>query len=474
MLKKHVFLLAFIFSFNFLISQNVFADSYFSRILSGMSGRNLDTHEQVFATTNELPLEKINTFGFLKNIFRPITNLQIFQKPQDTTPATIDRETNNQFLDNTNNPYFENPAPQIVTTQNTSNIQNSTTSTSTTKQSDSYLSIILQKLGILTPTPTTPTQNPQNQLSSLLKSLGGGQGGSQGGMGGQNPGGNNNNFGGNSGGVEKYQAGQPLGSGQQSLATPYAGPGGSLPGDCGIPKGPIAYNIAEETGSGVRCNSKTTIVGYKGTLSKLSGGTFGGGYMTPLIPPFAKNELQKYGGGTISAGDGYGVKRFSDYSSQNATAYIDEQILHWKKEGLARGQKCVPVDLDNCDSAGSANYKKVLDRIEEFNSPEKSGGVMIKVLTKNPQSNGCNFFSHPVVVGAFIEEISLGDAQKVSQMRNKPEQVLLFAAGSGSKSPGGGGNANVKKIEMLKIPNSAYSYDSGAEYQNVYDCTYNQ
>lgn len=70
-------------------------------------------------------------------------------------------------------------------------------------------------------------------------------------------------------------------------------------------------------------------------------------------------------------------------------------------------------------------------------------------------------------MGAFVEEISPSDAQKVSKMRNKPEQILLFARG------GTGSNQKLKQIESLKIPNSAYSYDQGGEYQNVVDCTYN-
>ena len=85
---------------------------------------------------------------------------------------------------------------------------------------------------------------------------------------------------------------------------------------------------------------------------------------------------------------------------------------------------------------------------------------------RTPQID-CNFFSHPAVVGAFIEEISTSDAKKVDAMRNKPEQILLFARG------GTGSNEKLKLIQNLGIKNSGYSYDSGAEYSKVHDCTYN-
>lgn len=245
----------------------------------------------------------------------------------------------------------------------------------------------------------------------------------------------------------------------ETLATPYNGPGGSLPGECGIPKGPIAYNIG---GNNVKCSAKTIVSGFKAQLRQ---GVFGAGYINPLTEKgqgrpgsSARNCVDS------STASQYGEGCFSNYASGPGQAYIQEQLLHWQAQGRAKGQKCVPVDIDNCDSIGNTNYKNILDQVENFNN---RADIKIKVLTKNPHLAGCNFFSHPAVVGAFIEEISPSEAQKVSKMRNKPEQILLFARG------GSGTNQKLKQIENLKIPNSSYSYDQGAEYQNITDCTYN-
>lgn len=281
---------------------------------------------------------------------------------------------------------------------------------------------------------------------------------------------------GQQGPMQRYSAGNPAsesGAGPQQLATPYSGPGGAMMSDCeGFPKGPIAYNIRNKTGSGVTCNAASVVSGYMGQLRK---DKFGIGYINPM------RESGDPAPGTIlykcsSCGDG--EYRYPDYNSQDAVAYVQTQLLHWQRQGIAKKQSCVPVDIDNCDAIGSANYLKILKQVQKFNN-QPGIETKIMVLNKNPQNN-CNFFSHPTVIGAFIEEISLADAQKVSKMRSKSEQVLLFAAGSGSKAEPKNGkedprNENVRKIEKAnpRIPNASFSYDKGKEYEQVYDCTYN-
>jgi hypothetical protein len=248
---------------------------------------------------------------------------------------------------------------------------------------------------------------------------------------------------------------------QQNTATPYNGPGGSLPGDCGIPKGPMAYNIGGTNGTGSKCDAKTVFVGYKQNLPT---GKFGGGYINPMTEKgtnLAGSSLNNCAQKGVASQ--YGEKCFSDYSSGPGFAYIQEQLLHFQKEGARVGQKCVPVDIDNCDSIGANNYKAILDAVEKLNN---GADIKIKVMAKNPQLAGCNFLSHPAVVGAFVESATTNEAQQIAKMRSKPEQILLFARG------GGGTNRKLQDIEKLNIPNSAYSYDSGREYENVDNCTY--
>lgn len=332
--------------------------------------------------------------------------------------------------------------------------------TKTKKSEVSYLEQILDKLNlnrnftnqVATPSAPQPVVSQQPQTiapmaqtppqSSYLNSLLGGQGLQWQGM-----------------GSGQGQYGPP---GLQATpvprsATPYNGPGGSLPGDCGIPVGPIAYNIG---GNSVSCHAKSVVVGFGAGARS---GYFTMGYVNPLVQ---RGGNCSYSGPQARSGmsSSYRENRAADYNSPEAKAYIDCQLMHWRSVAVSAGQRCIPIDIDNCDSIGDIAYKNILDRIEELN---KEGGVIIKVLTKNPHLANCNFFSHPAVVGAFVEEISTSDAQKVAQMRNKPEQVILFARG------GTGSNQRVKEIESLRIQNSAYSYDSGGEYKNVIDCTYN-
>ena len=93
--------------------------------------------------------------------------------------------------------------------------------------------------------------------------------------------------------------------------------------------------------------------------------------------------------------------------------------------------------------------------------------MKLKVLLSNPQ-NDCGLFSHSAVMGALIEEINEKDLQKVINMRQNPQQLLLFTRG------GKGTDENLQKIENLNIPNSFYSYDSGKEYEIINRCTYHQ
>ncbi len=492
-MRKHVFSFCYfliIFSFfSILFTQKTFANSFLSETLGSVSfgAQNYETYRQPNLQ------EKISTFGYsvgyFKKLFKPVTDLRIFHtsnqvQTQIKTENKKEVEVKVKKTAQEKDKEIQERRESETTTNTVKNTESTTaaeTSSTTKKNITSILEKILQRLGLgnanaatssnsnvfsqdlnrLNPTQQNlQNQNPQNTtqgsgqqsqqqpqtMGQLFQNPAFQQGVNQG-----------------------MQQAQGVATQAMNLASPYNGPGGSLPGECGLPVGPIAYNIASESGSGVRCNAKTVIIGYKGRPATKN--YFIGGYVTPLVPPFDGANVSKYSGVTGSAGDGYGGRRFANYNSQEARTFIDEQLLHWKSVGAALGQKCVPIDIDNCDNVGSANYKIVLDRVEELNQTAQSSGVLLKVLTKNPQIN-CNFFSHPAVIGAFIEEISPSDAVRVGQMRNKPEQVLLFAAGSGSKSPNSSANVNLKRLEAIGIKNSAYSYDSGKEYEVVHDCTY--
>jgi hypothetical protein len=232
------------------------------------------------------------------------------------------------------------------------------------------------------------------------------------------------------------------------------------------------WKVKDETGNRY---GRVTVIGRG---HKASGqGVLGGGYINPML----EKGLVRKGASLGNCKDQdtakkYGEKCFANYTSGGGLAYIEEQVLNFQKEGGRIGQKCVPVDIDNCDSIGTENYKSILDTIEKLNN---LGDVKIKVLAKNPHLSGCmgkgkeNFFNHPAVIGAFVESATKEEAKQLDQMR-KPGQVLLFAAGSGSKVPESRANKNLGEIEKLNIPNSAYSYDRGKEYQSVYKCSYHE
>jgi hypothetical protein len=252
--------------------------------------------------------------------------------------------------------------------------------------------------------------------------------------------------------------------GGQVLATPYNGPGGSLPGDCGVPLGPIAYN---KGGNSVRCDARSVLTGYMSSLR----GAFGMGYINTMTENFETGGAS-VASNCVETGTArqYGEGCFRSYSLGSlGSAHVQKQILHWQAQGASKGQMCVPVDLDNCDSIGSAAFKEVLDQIENINN---RASVKIKALIKNPHLSGCNFMSHPAVIGAVVEEVGAEGARQVSSLRSKPEQILLFVAGSGSNNQNGR-LTKLQSAESARVPNSAYSYDSGPEYSAVVNCTYN-
>ncbi len=233
--------------------------------------------------------------------------------------------------------------------------------------------------------------------------------------------------------------------------------------DCEIPKGGIAFSINSKDGNGEQCGAKTVFSGFNQYFKK---GVFGGGYVNPMLEKDMKNKnasVQNCKKQSVAAE--YGEKCFANYDlNSEGFTYIQTQLIHWQHEGEINNQKCVPIYLDNCDSIGKENYKKILDSIENLNN---SGKVKLKVLLSNPQ-NDCGLFSHSAVMGALIEEINEKDLQKVINMRQNPQQLLLFTRG------GKGTNENLQKIENLNIPNSFYSYDSGKEYEIINRCTYHQ
>jgi hypothetical protein len=266
--------------------------------------------------------------------------------------------------------------------------------------------------------------------------------------------------------------------------SPYTGPTGTIgiDSDCALPMGPIAYNVGGENGNGVRCDAKIVFVGYNQDFSKIPSGVMGAGYINTITEKNenisgASSKSCKIGG----AARAYGEKCFSDYSmspNSSATSYIDKQILHWKQQGVAKGQKCVPIYVDNCDSIGANAYENVLKHISEFNKSNQNGGVKLKIFLANnffdkSCNAGKNLMNNSDVIGGVIEEIPVEKVKLIQAMRSNPGQILLFLAGSGAKGPTGYKNNNLKIIENLKTPNSAYSYDSGKEYSIIHNCTYN-
>lgn len=420
-----------IFLLTFFTSPNkVEAGPYFSKILEGIIPTfsfsipkyiNFGNNNAVKDPTNE----KANTEDTKIDI-QEIKAEEKMDKVKTSTPTPKTVTTNinsylNSILEKLGIVKSPNPSDIVPTTIPVSSVQNAIPTNMTQ------------------PTQAQPQPQQQNPLAQLTNSL----------LGGVNRSTNPNNNTSNS-------------SGQQALATPYNGPGGSIPGDCGIPKGPIAYNIGTNNGSGVRCNANTVFVGFKQTFRD---GIFNAGYINPLLEKGMQHPQASIGNcKQTGVASQYSEKCFSDYSSGVGQAYIQEQILHFQNEGKRTGQKCVPIDIDNCDSIGGENYRSILDQVEKLNN---NAEVKIKVFTKNPQTSGCNFLSHPAVVGAVIEGINPTNTSIVANSRSKPEQLLLFLRGNT------GSNEKLKAIDNLKIPNSAFSYDNGKEYENIFDCTYN-
>lgn len=237
--------------------------------------------------------------------------------------------------------------------------------------------------------------------------------------------------------------------------------------DCGIEPGPVAYNIGSSTGQGVgrECRPRSVVVGFNGSFANLPPGTVGMGYINPrLEKPSMKNQFP---GETRSGGDEWNEPIYKDYSSKGAVDYIAHQVNHWKKEGRKRGQKCVAVDVDNCDVIKAENYGKVLDTIDRLNRQDPS--VQIRVLVKNPQNAGCGqFLKRSVAIGGFMEELSAADADRVDRMRANPNQILVFARGNNR----GGGHISMDALDRKRIPNSTVSHDSNGSYNSISRCSY--
>lgn len=235
------------------------------------------------------------------------------------------------------------------------------------------------------------------------------------------------------------------------------GSGGGQMQDCGIESGPVAYNIGNSKGGGIggECRPRSVVVGFRGSFGNLPRGTTGMGYINPRLEN--ENEAKRFPGNTRVIGDEWNEPVYHDYNSSAAVAYISSQVEHWQKAGRARGQKCVAVDVDNCDVIGAANYGKVLDTIERLN---RGSDVQIRVLVKNPQNAGCGqFLRRPIAVGAFMEELSRADFRRLLSMRN-PNQMLLFARGNTR----GGGHIGMDEIVEARVPNSSVSFDSDHRY----------
>lgn len=253
--------------------------------------------------------------------------------------------------------------------------------------------------------------------------------------------------------------------------TAAQGAGGRIQ-DCALPQGPIAYNIGSSRGTGVSCNARSIVVGFGGDFNALPRGVTGVGYINPLVEN-AEMRARFLKGAPSRMGNAiYGEPMFLDYSSQGAQKYIEYQVQHWKKAAQNRRgspQKCVAVDVNNCDVIGTKNYGHVLDVIDRLNKADPEG-VQIRVLVKNPQNSKCRgFMKRSVVIGAFIEEISPSEVNLLtSSVRANPDQVLLFARGNQR----GAEHASLASLAARKIPNSSVSFDTNGEYQSVTKCTY--
>lgn len=262
------------------------------------------------------------------------------------------------------------------------------------------------------------------------------------------------------------QDSSPRVSGQPPTAN--RGTGGGTMQDCGIQPGPVAYNIGRPNGSGIGqdCRPRSVVVGFQGSFSSLPPGTIGMGYINPRIEN--RSMLVKFPGSTGSGGDEWDEPIYYDYNSKGAVDYITYQVNHWKAEGRKRGQKCVAVDVDNCDVIKAGEYGKVLDTIDRLN--RQSPDVQIRVLIKNPQNAGCGqHLRRPIAVGAFMEELSQSDFNRLASLRANTNQMMIFARGNNR----GAGHISMDAIARSGLPNSTVSFDSNGSYQQVSKCTYN-
>lgn len=369
-----------------------------------------------------------------------------------------------------------NPSSQIIS---------GTTSTSTNKTNlqtwlDKYLNNLLNNLysknNSQTQTqlcngvqiPITQTCTPAQQTNPFLNNpyyspyspfgmrgvspLGGGSG-AGGGMRGN--GGGLGNQGGNQG-QQRYQAGPPYVAPQQAPQQPPADPlkeysgsysndykGNFAPASCGMPQGPMAYNIGTDKDektkipkiclNGSANKSETVFAGFEASTAEIiKSGKYAGGYINVLVE---KDLRSTYGG--VPANNGYDENKFTSYSNSDALRYIDHQIDHWLvNANPPKGdnkKRCIVVDVDNCDQIPDTEYRKVLDRIKQ--KSDQNPGAEIKVFLKNPQQKKCSqFMNHPVVVGFFVEEIdnpkTVSDLRKEAKAENKP---ILFARGGQGK-----------------------------------------
>lgn len=246
-----------------------------------------------------------------------------------------------------------------------------------------------------------------------------------------------------------------------------AGVSDFAPAGCGMQKGPMAYAIG---GSGGCASSdiKNVFTGYKKQIDNIKNrGAYAGGYIN------ACTEKGDPKPGSIPAGNkcggSYGESLFTDYRPGTpGAAYIQEQLLWWKNQANKQPSKCIVVDIDNCDSVGWANYKNILNMVQDSNNNPANSKIM--VFAKNPQACGnAEAFNHPAVVGAFVEEISKGELQKLFSQRGKNiNKPILLAAGSG----GGNSNGRLTKLgqnclDSKNQQNVYASFDTGSEYSCV-------
>ncbi len=240
--------------------------------------------------------------------------------------------------------------------------------------------------------------------------------------------------------------------------------------DCEILPGPVAYNIGNPSGTGIggQCRPRSVVVGFQGGFSSLPQGTTGMGYINPRLENQAM--VRQFPGDIRVVGDEFNEPVYLDYGSSAAIKYISYQVDHWKKQGRARIpiQKCVAVDIDNCDVIGAENYGKVLDVVDKLN--REIPDVQIRVLIKNPQKAGCGqYLKRSVAVGAFMEELTPNEFERLKTMRDNPNQIMVYARGNNRKPRG---HISMDEIAAAGVPNTTVSFDPNGSYKSITKCTY--